>query len=172
MHRKYRKLVSAGLVLTMAGAMTLQGCGQKEKTGKTEIELVQYKPEAVKTFEKIEEEFNRTHDDIHLTIESPNDAMTVLKTRFIREDNPDIIGIGGDVNYSNFIDSDMLMDISDYKGLEDIKEAYKEIDKNLEFVPEKGTYCCFFFQPSMPHLFFQPTAEPLLIPVFLHPCKI
>ena len=140
MHRKYRKLVSAGLVLTMAGAMTLQGCGQKEKEGKTEIELVQYKPEAVKTFEKIEEEFNRTHDDIHLTIESPNDAMTVLKTRFIREDNPDIIGIGGDVNYSNFIDSDMLMDISDYKGLEDIKEAYKEIDKNLEFVPQKGTY--------------------------------
>ena len=140
MHRKYRKLVSAGLVLTMAGAMTLQGCGQKEKEGKTEIELVQYKPEAVKTFEKIEEEFNRTHDDIHLTIESPNDAMTVLKTRFIREDNPDIIGSGGDVNYSNFIDSDMLMDISDYKGLENIKEAYKEIDKNLEFVPQKGTY--------------------------------
>ena len=140
MHRKYRKLVSAGLVLTMAGAMMLQGCGQKKETGKTEIELVQYKPEAVKTFEKIEEEFNRTHDDIHLTIESPNDAMTVLKTRFIREDNPDIIGIGGEVSYSNFIDSDMLMDISDYKGLDDIKEAYKEIDKNLEFVPEKGTY--------------------------------
>ncbi len=140
MHRKYRKLVSAGLVLTMAGAMMLQGCGQKKETGKTEIELVQYKPEAVKTFEKMEEEFNRTHDDIHLTIESPNDAMTVLKTRFIREDNPDIIGIGGEVSYSNFIDSDMLMDISDYKGLDDIKEAYKEIDKNLEFVPEKGTY--------------------------------
>ena len=56
MHRKYRKLVSAGLVLTMAGAMMLQGCGQKKETGKTEIELVQYKPEAVKTFEKIEEE--------------------------------------------------------------------------------------------------------------------
>ena len=109
MHRKYRKLVSAGLVLTMAGAMMLQGCGQKKETGKTEIELVQYKPEAVKTFEKIEEEFNRTHDDIHLTIESPNDAMTVLKTRFIREDNPDIIGIGGEVSYSNFIDSDWMI---------------------------------------------------------------
>lgn len=24
-------------------------------------------------------------------------AMTILKTRFIREDNPDIIGIGGDI---------------------------------------------------------------------------
>ena len=39
------------------------------KTAKIEIELVQYKPEAVKTFEKIEEEFNATHDDIHLTID-------------------------------------------------------------------------------------------------------
>ena len=56
--------------------------------------------------------------------------MTVLKTRFIREDNPDIIGIGGDVNYSNFIDSDMLMDISDYKGLEDIKEHTKKLIKS------------------------------------------
>ena len=97
---------------------------------------MQYKPEAVKAFEKLEEKFNATHDDIHLTIESPNDAMTVLKTRFIREDNPDIIGIGGDVNFSNFIDSDMLMDISDYQGLDSIKDAYKEIDKALEFVPE------------------------------------
>ena len=44
------------------------------------------------------------------------------------------------MNYSNFIDSDMLMDICDYKGLEDIKEAYKEIDKALEFVPEDGVY--------------------------------
>ena len=53
MHRKYRKLVSAGLVLTMAGAMTLQGCGQKEKAGKTEIELVQYKPGGCKKSEDI-----------------------------------------------------------------------------------------------------------------------
>ena len=130
-----------GLAFTMAASVTLSGCGTgKNDSGKTEIELVQYKPEAVKAFEKLEEKFNATHDDIHLTIESPNDAMTVLKTRFIREDNPDIIGIGGDVNFSNFIDSDMLMDISDYQGLDSIKDAYKEIDKALEFVPEDGVY--------------------------------
>ena len=50
-------------------------------------------------FDELEEEFNASHDDIHLTIESPNDAATILKTRFIREDYPDIIGIGGDINY-------------------------------------------------------------------------
>ena len=141
MYKKSNRIICMGLILCMTSAMILGGCGQKsENSGKIEIELVQYKPEAVKTFEKIEEEFNATHDDIHLTIESPNDAMTVLKTRFIREDAPDIIGIGGDVNFSNFIDSDMLMDISDYEGLDSIKQAYLDIDKALEFVPEDGVY--------------------------------
>lgn len=139
-----QKRKNAGISLVLAGAMlavsTLSACGNGEKAGKVEIELVQYKPEAVEAFEALEERFNATHDDIHLTIESPNDAMTILKTRFIREDAPDIIGIGGDVNFSSFIDSDMLMDISDYEGLEDIKQSYKDIDKALEYVPTEGVY--------------------------------
>jgi len=102
--------------------------------------MLQYKPEAVKAFEKMEAEFNATHDDIVLKIESPNDAMTVLKTRLIKEDAPDIIGIGGDVNYSNFLDAQILMDISDFEGLSLIKQAYLDIDKNLEFVPMDGVY--------------------------------
>ena len=136
-----KKLILAGTVLMGAG-LALAGCGDSSKTsdGKTKIEMVQYKPEAVKAFEKMEEKFNETHDDIELTIESPNEAMTILKTRFIKEDQPDIIGIGGDVNYSNFLDSDMLMDISDFDGLKDIKQSYLDIDKNLEFIPEDGTY--------------------------------
>ena len=141
MFKRGKKLISMGLILCMVAAMALQGCGKKNGSdGKIEINLVQYKPEAVKTFEQIEEKFNATHDDIHLTIESPNDAMTVLKTRFIREDNPDIIGIGGDVNFSYFMDAEILMDISDYEGLDDIKQAYKDIDKALEFVPLEGVY--------------------------------
>ena len=36
--------------------------------------------------------------------------MTILKTRFIRDDYPDIIGIGGDINYSNFLDADLFME--------------------------------------------------------------
>ncbi|MBM6804888.1 hypothetical protein H6B07_20150, partial [Mediterraneibacter glycyrrhizinilyticus] len=41
---------------------------------KTEIEILQYKPEAATYFDQVEEQFNATHDDIHLTISSPNDA--------------------------------------------------------------------------------------------------
>ena len=66
--------------------------------------------------------------------------MTILKTRFVREDPPDIIGIGGDINYSIFLDAEMLMDISDYEGLHDIKDSYLNTADLLEFVPTEGAY--------------------------------
>lgn len=130
---------SAALAVGLALSGVLSGCGQKDN-GKVTIELVQYKREAVDIFEKLEKKFNETHDDIQLKIDSPNDAMTILKTRFIREDYPDIIGIGGDVNYSNFLDAKLLMDISDYEGLKDIKQSYLDINKELEYVPQEGVY--------------------------------
>lgn len=137
-----KKVIAALLAAAMltVSIVPLAGCSSESSDGKTHITMLQYKPEAVKAFEAMEEEFNATHDDIVLTIESPNDAMTVLKTRFIREDAPDIIGIGGDVNFSNFLDAEMLMDISDFEGLSLIKQAYLDIDKNLEFVPLDGVY--------------------------------
>lgn len=137
------KKTAAYLVLSgiMALSAVMTGCGRAQaKDGKIEIELMQYKPEAVDIFERLEEEFNRTHDNIHLTIESPNDAMTILKTRLIREDYPDIIGIGGEINYSYFVQSDILEDVSDYPGLASIKPAYVDILEGLEFVPTEGTF--------------------------------
>lgn len=102
--------------------------------------MLQYKPEAVSAFDEMAERFNASQDEIYLEIESPNDAMTVLKTRFVREDYPDIIGIGGDINYSNFLDANMFMDISDFDGISDIKPAYMDIVKELEFIPQDGVH--------------------------------
>jgi raffinose/stachyose/melibiose transport system substrate-binding protein len=123
----------------MLGLLT--GCsGSSSSSDVVEIEIVQYKPEAVSAFEEMAERFNATHDNIHLTIDSPNEATTILKTRFVREDYPDIIGIGGDMNYSNFLDADLFMDISDFDGLSDIKQAYLDMDEELELVPKDGVY--------------------------------
>lgn len=137
--RKGKKVIAVAIGLLMA-LTSLTGCGQTTESGKIEVELVSYKPEAVEAFEKIAERFNATHDDIHLTIDSPNEAMTILKTRFIREDYPDIIGIGGDMNYSNFLDADLFMDISDLEETKMVKQSYLDMDKQLELVPKQGTY--------------------------------
>ena len=130
--------------LTLAATISsliLTGCSSTSGSdGKTEIRMIQYKPEAVAAFEEIEERFNATHDDIVLKIESPNEAMTILKTRLIKEDYPDIVGIGGDINYSNFLDAELFMDISNFDGISDIKPSYMQIEKDLEFIPQDGVY--------------------------------
>ena len=136
-----RKVKYLGAAVCSVAAMAVAGgCGNSAGDGKVEVEIVQYKPEAANYFTAVEEEFNATHDDIHLKISSPNDAMTILKTRFIREDYPDIIGIGGDINYSYFMDAQILEDISDYEGLANINQGYLDIDEALKFVPIEGTY--------------------------------
>ena len=137
---KRKNAISLVLAVAMLTAAILPGCGAGEDSGKTEIEILQYKPEAASYFDKVEEEFNASHDDIHLTISSPNDASTIMRTRFVRNDYPDIIGIGGDINYSYYVDADILADVSDYPGMADIKDSYVDILEALEITPKEGTY--------------------------------
>ena len=137
---KRKNAISAALAVAMLTAAILPGCSSGGDSGVTEIEILQYKPEAATYFDQVEEQFNASHDDIHLTISSPNDASTILRTRFIREDYPDIIGIGGDINYSYYVDADILADVSDYPGLADVKQSYLDILENLEITPKDGTY--------------------------------
>lgn len=137
---KRKNAISAVLAVTMLAAAILPGCSSGGDSGVTEIEILQYKPEAAAYFDKVEDEFNATHDDIHLTISSPNDASTIMRTRFVREDYPDIIGIGGDINYSYYVDADILADVSDYPGMADIKQSYIDILESLEIVPTEGTF--------------------------------
>lgn len=139
---RFKKFIAFTAALAVIfPTLSLGGCTMDDNGDKkTTIRMIQYKPEAVKAFEAIEERFNAVHDDIQLKIESPNEAMTVLKTRLIKEDYPDIVGIGGDINYSNFLDADLFMDISDFDGISDIKPSYLQIEKELEFIPKEGIY--------------------------------
>ena len=132
-----KKMAILGILL---GTTAFIGCGQEISNNVIEVEMVSYKPESVAAFEEIQRKFNESHDNIHLTINSPNEAMTILKTRFIKEDYPDIIAIGGDVNYSNFLDADLFMDVSDFEGVKNIKQSYLDMEKELEFTPHEGIY--------------------------------
>lgn len=137
---KRKMLLSVTLIGVMLMETVLSGCSALKSDNVTVIEFVHYKQEAVELFEELESEFNATHDNIRLKISSPYNATTILKTRFIREDYPDIIGIGGDITYSNFVDAGILADISDYEGIQNIKTTYMDILKGLEFVPMEEIY--------------------------------
>ena len=132
-----KKMSILGILLVTTAFI---GCGQEISNNVIEVEMVSYKPESVAAFEEIQNKFNESHDNIHLTINSPNEAMTILKTRFIKEDYPDIVAIGGDVNYSNFLDADLFMDVSDFEGVKNIKQSYLDMEKELEFTKREGIY--------------------------------
>jgi raffinose/stachyose/melibiose transport system substrate-binding protein len=138
-----KKGIAFGTACVLA-LSSIQGCASTNSDDKIQIEIVSYKPEATKVMAAIQDKFNAEHDDIELTINSPNEAMTILKTRFVRENYPDIIAIGGDINYSNFLDSDLFADISDLECISEVKEGYMEILENLEFLPTEGVYALPF----------------------------
>lgn len=129
-----------GLSGAVAAGLALTGCEGQRSDGKTEIEFVSYKREAVSIFEALMAEFNESNDHIYLNFTSPNDAVTIMKTRFVREDYPDVVAIGGDASYADFVDSNILADVSGYPGMEKVQPAYQEIMKSVTYVPMDGIY--------------------------------
>ena len=129
-----------GLSAAAAAGLALTGCEGERSDGRTEIEFVSYKREAVSIFEALMAEFNETNDHIYLNFTSPNDAVTIMKTRFVREDYPDVVAIGGDASYADFVDSNILADVSGYPGMDKVQPAYQEIMKSVTYVPMDGIY--------------------------------
>ena len=130
-------------LLGLAGAgaaLMFAGCTGETADGKVEVEIVSYKQEAREIFNRLMDEFNATHDDIVLKIDSPADAVTIMKTRFVRENYPDVIGIGGDADYASFVDSAILADVSAYPGMDDVQPAYRDILESVTYVPMEGVY--------------------------------
>ena len=129
-----------GLSAAAAAGLALTGCEGERSDGRTEIEFVSYKREAVSIFEALMAEFNETNDHIYLNFTSPNDAVTIMKTRFVREDYPDVVAIGGDASYADFVDSNILADVTEYPGMAKVQPAYQEIMKSVTYVPMDGIY--------------------------------
>ena len=129
-----------GAAAAVAAGLALTGCEGERSDGRTELEFVSYKREAVSIFEALMAEFNETNDHIYLNFTSPNDAVTIMKTRFVREDYPDVVAIGGDASYADFVDSNILADVSEYPGMEKVQPAYQEIMKSVTYVPMDGIY--------------------------------
>lgn len=129
-------LLGPTLIAGMLFGCSFDGGG----AAKTTIEMVSYKIEAVAILEEFEKDFNRENPDLNLVIETPREAVTVIKTRLIKEDAPDIIGIGGENFFSILVDTGVLADISDYKKMDTVKQRYLDIDKELEIVPQDGVY--------------------------------
>ena len=129
---KVKALLACLLILSL-----LSACGGSSKdTGKVQIEFFQNKPEAKGSFDTLIEKFNASQSRIHVIQVNPPDAETVLKTRVVKDDIPDIIGMGATDTYSLLAQSGILMDMTNRPLLEQVDPNYVKMLKDVAGMEE------------------------------------
>ncbi|WP_438348606.1 ABC transporter substrate-binding protein [Paenibacillus sp. FA6] len=118
--------VGRTLVACLLLGLLLSGCGGQsgKDAGKVKLEFFQNKPEAKGSFDKLILEFNESHPGIVVSQINPPDAETVLKTRVVKNDIPDIIGLGATDTYSILAQSDIFTDLTQSNLLDSIDTNY------------------------------------------------
>ena len=118
------------------------GCSNNESKneGTTEIMFFSNKIEAVGTYNKLVEKFEAENPNIKVTISAPPDATTVLKTKLVKGDVPDIISMSADRSYADFVEANILEDLDGLVDIDKINPVYNEMMKDLEIDERLGIY--------------------------------
>lgn len=101
-------LSAAALTLLSVG---LAGCGNSS-SGKTTIQFFSTKTENAATYKKMISEFEKKNPKIKVQLSSPSNAGTVLKSYLAKNSVPDVMAMGGDVNYKQVQNAGVLVDMS------------------------------------------------------------
>ena len=73
----------------------LTACGRQEDGAKTTIEFFLGKRECTSTFESLIQKFESENPDIRVNLSAPSDPISILKTRLIKNDEPDLAAVLG-----------------------------------------------------------------------------
>lgn len=119
-------VLASGLILG-ACSSDIEESGSGGSGDIVTLELFSNKSENVETYEKLIADFEEEHESIHIQLEAPPEAETVLRTRLTRNDMPDLMSIGGNATYGELAREEVLYDFSDVEALETIQPAYKEM---------------------------------------------
>jgi raffinose/stachyose/melibiose transport system substrate-binding protein len=130
------------ILLLAAGALSislLAGCGgggESSSGDQVKIEFFHHKREGMETIDKLIAKFEEENPNIDVEQASPPEPSTVLRTRVSKSDIPDIIGVGGDVTYSDLANAGVFTDVSEDKNLETIQPAYVQMLKDVSGLQE------------------------------------
>lgn len=125
------------LLIGIISLFILVGCAEQETSNKKTIEVFSNKSENQIILKELVEEFEKENPDIDVVYTSPPDAGTVLRTRLVKKNIPNIIMYAGDNTYTELADVGMLEDLSDTKFGDNILPAYKEMIQALQSDEDK-----------------------------------
>ena len=134
------KLISKVLAVILCTSMFTSCSNGSTDNKKRQLTLFSNKIEAVDTYNELIEEFEKENPDIEVVLTAPPDATTVLKSRFIKEDSPDIIQLSADRVYADFVDANILEDLTGKIDLNEVDDIYNKMLKDLEIEKKDGIY--------------------------------
>ena len=123
----YRALTAACAVAITAG---LAGCGNST-AGTVTLDFFQFKAEAADWFTAKAREFEKTHPNIKITVNNSSDATTDLRTRLVKNREPDVITINGDINYGMLAEAGVFHDFTDDEIVDKLNPGMVKIAKSL-----------------------------------------
>ena len=123
----YRALTAACAVAITAG---LAGCGNST-AGTVTLDFFQFKAEAADWFTAKAREFEKTHPNIKINVNNSSDATTDLRTRLVKNREPDVITINGDINYGMLAEAGVFHDFTDDEIVDKLNPGMVKIAKSL-----------------------------------------
>ncbi|MEK3805992.1 extracellular solute-binding protein [Bacillus sp. FSL H8-0547] len=136
--KKKWTIFAAGMALS---ASILAGCSPGEsEDGKTTLTLFSNKSENINTYKGLIEEFESENPDINVKFDSPPEAETVLRTKLIKNDIPDVMLIAGNATYGELGRAGVLEDFSDSDLVDSVQPSYLEMINRLVGPEKDGVY--------------------------------
>lgn len=132
-----KKIKKIGCLALTIGLLGMSGCGANKETSQTTIEIFNNKSENQQIMKTFIKEYEEINPDVKVVFSSPPDAGTVLRTRLVKNDIPNIIAFGGDITYTELADVGMLEDLSNESFVENIVPAYKDMTIDLQKEKDK-----------------------------------
>ncbi|MFB5662551.1 ABC transporter substrate-binding protein [Alteribacillus sp. HJP-4] len=115
-------------LISVLAAVLLTACGEESgNDGKVELELFNNKSENIDTYRGLIQKFEEENPDITIDLVSPPEAETVLRTRLLKNDMPDLSAMGGSALYGELAEAGVLMDYTDSELIDDIQPRYLDM---------------------------------------------
>ena len=95
------------------------------------MDFFQYKAEAADWFTAKAKEFEKTHPNIKVNVNNSSDATTDLRTRLVKNREPDVITINGDINFGMLAEAGVFHDFTDDDIVDELNPGMVSIAKSL-----------------------------------------
>lgn len=137
---KFTSLLKAATTVAFASVLVACGNSSSNSSSVTEVEFFSQKPEMQATLQEIVDDYNKSQDEVKVTLTSVPDAGTVLKTRIANGEAPDVINIyPQNADFKGWAADGQFVDLTDESDIlgnlnDGAAEAYA-VDSKIYNVP-------------------------------------